>query len=117
MRFVHYVYLVVAAAAHEGYTLAYIADVIDARIGGGVDLDDIRGVASGDLAARDAFIAGFAVVRVGAVDGLRQQARRAGLAGATRTTEQVGVGQPPIAHGVEQRPRDGLLPDQVGEGL
>ena len=78
---------------------------------------DVGRVARGDLQAGDALVARLAVARVGAVDRLRQQARGAGLAGAARAAEEVGVRQPSLAHGVEQRADDRLLADEVGEGL
>ncbi len=117
MDLVDHVDFVAAAAAHQVGVLAQLADVVHTGIRGGVYLDDVRRVAGHDLAAGEAFVARLAVARVGAVDRLGQQARRTGLAGAARPTEEIGVGEPPLTHGVEQRAHDRLLTYQVGEGL
>ena len=117
MDLVHNDDAVVPADAEQADRLAQVADVVHAGVGGGVDLDDIGRVARGDLTAREALVARLAIARVGAVDGLGEQARGARFAGAARAAEEVRMGEAPVADGVQQRADDGLLTDQIGEGL
>ena len=55
--------------------------------------------------------------RFGAVDRLGEDARHRGLAGAARTDEQVGVGDPPGPDRVAERLDHGRLPDDLVERL
>ena len=88
--------------------------MFDTAIGGGVDLDDVGCAAFVDRAAGRALITG-AVAGVGgfAVDRFRQQPRRRSLAAATRAAEEVGVGDPVVAHRVPQGARYVVLPDEL----
>ena len=84
--------------------LAQVADGVDAAVRCGVDLDEVEGAAFADADARRARVARIAVLQVRAVDGLGDDAREGGLAGAARTDEQ-------------DRVRDPVSPDRVPEGL
>jgi hypothetical protein len=72
--------------------VSQIADIIDATVAGGVDLDNIRRCAriDGDTVGADVAGALRRVFRK-AVDGLCEQSRRSGLACAPRPAEQKGV--------------------------
>jgi hypothetical protein len=52
-----------------------------------------------------------------AVDRFGQQPGDAGFPRSARTTEEIGVRQPSVSHGVEQCADDLFLSDEVGEGL
>jgi len=56
-------------------------------------------------------------VGTGAVERLGQDLGEAGLAGAARTREDVGVRHRAAAHGVLQGARDVILAGDLGEGL
>ncbi len=72
--------------------VAQVAHVVDAGVGGGVDLDQVQEAPLEDGLAVRALAAGTgSQVIVQAVDRLGQDARQGGLAGAARPGEQVGV--------------------------
>ncbi len=62
-------------------------------------------------------VVGLAVDRVQAVDGLGDDARGAGLAGAARSDEEQAVAKPVESDRVAQRLDDCVLGDDVAEGL
>ena len=86
-------------------------------VGGGVDLDHVHVRLVGDGPAGFALAARFAVLRVLAVQGFGENARRGGLSDAARPDEKVGMSDTTGTHGVLERARDVLLPDHVGEPL
>src|SRR5205085_8729807 len=94
-------------------------DLVDSAVGGGVDLDQVEGRTCRDLDAGVAFVAGLRHVGAAAqaVDRLGQQARAGRLASAAGAAEEVSVGHPVGGDGALPAARDGLLTDQVGEGL
>ena len=110
-----------AGALHQA--LAQLADVVDAPVGGPVDLDQEVELAPGEQGlAVLALVARLALHPPPAVDGPGQDARGGGLAGAAGPAEEVGVGDLVAGDGVAQGAGDVLLPDQrvalgVGEGL
>ena len=97
--------------------LADLADVLDAVVGGAVDLRDVDRGAGGDLHAGLADAAGGGGGAVDAVEGLGEQAGGGGLAHAAGAAEQVGVGDPVELDGVGDRADDVLLAGHVVEGL
>ena len=112
--------LVARLVGREADLLAQLAYVVHAGVACGVDLDQVEGAALGDRGADRAVVAGGVDVlrfRADAVDGLGQDARHGGLAGAAQPGEEVGVGQPVRADGVAQGAGDVLLPVDVVEGL
>ena len=70
-----------------------------------------------DRDARRAGVARVAVLEVRAVDGLGEDPRERRLARAARPDEQDRVRDPFGPDGVAERLDDGLLPDDLGEGL
>ncbi len=74
--------------------LAEGADVVDAVVRGGVELDEVERASLLDGYARFAFAAGLAVGRgVETVDGLGEDTGARGLADAARSAEEVGLGE------------------------
>ncbi len=111
--------LVARLHRREDGALAQLAGVVDAAVGGRVDLDDVDRAVPG----RRQGAAGVALpARLGrgpgrAVEGAGQDARRGGLAAAPRPREEIGVVQAPGADRVDERLGDVLLADDFGEGL
>ena len=69
--------------------VAQVADIVNAVIGGGVDLQNIHTGSGIDGPAGLADIAGVAVMGIEAVDGLRKNFRTAGLTRTARAGKQV----------------------------
>src|SRR5690606_8359079 len=94
--------------------LAEIANIFDAAVGGGVDLDD---VGRAPLVDRDAGLADVAgtLRRVGieAVDRLGQQPGGRRLAGAAWPAEEVSVRDATSRDRVAERVTNVVLPDQL----
>ena len=98
--------------------LAQLADVVDAAVGRGIDLDQVQRPALADGVARVTRVAGIGVGRERlAVEGLGQDPRQGRLAGAARTREQDRVRHLARDHGVAERGDDRLLPDDLRERL
>ena len=93
------------------------ADVVDAVVGGSVQLDHIEDRAIGDTAAGGAFSAGVAVHRVLAVDRAGEDARTGRFARSPRANKQIRVREPRCTHLVLQGLGDVLLADDVVKGL
>ena len=88
--------------------LAQLADVVDAAVAGGVDLDQVeaervRAAVERGGAGRDA------------VDRAGQDSRGGGLAGAARAAEEIGVGDLVLRNGVAQGAHHGVLPRDIVE--
>ena len=97
--------------------LAQVAGVLDAAVGGAVDLHHVDRLAADDLPAEVAHAAGRGGRPLRAAQRLGQDAGGAGLAHAAGPGEQEGVVHPPEGDGVAQRAGDVLLTDQVLEAL
>jgi hypothetical protein len=99
------------------------ADLVDAAVGGGVDLDDVDGVALADLECRTrrccrARVWGVRGADLGAaVERSGEDAGDGGLADAAVAAEDVAVRDAVLRERVEQRAGDVVLPDDVGEEL
>ena len=93
----------------QGGVRHQVAHGVDAVVGCGVQLVDVERRALGDLGARRTGAAGLALHGRRTVEGLGQDPRRRGLSGATRAAEEVGVGDPAVAHGALQRPHHVVL--------
>ena len=94
-----------------------VADVIDAGVAGGVDLDHVDVVAARDRHARIAFAAGLGRGLVGilAVERLGEDAGHGRLADAARAAEEIRVGDAPGLDRLLQRLRNVILPDDFIE--
>ena len=117
VRLVEDVDLASELARRVRQALAQVADVVDAAVARGVDLDQVEGRALADRDAGRARVAGVAVLEVRAVDGLGQDPGERRLARAARPDEQDGMADPLGSDGVAQRLDDGLLADDLAEGL
>ena len=86
-----------------------VPDVVDAVVGGGIDLLDIHGALLQNRAAHRALSAGISVHGVLAVHGARQNFRSARLSRPARPAEKVRVADPPGHDLIFQRHADGVL--------
>ena len=107
------------AALHRGgrRLLAQLARVLDTAVTRGVDLDDVEVGALADRHALRARAAGLGGGALLAVDHLREDARRRGLAGAPRTAEQERVVQAVLADRAGEGAHDVVLPEHLGRRL
>ena len=105
------------ASRSEGGALTQVSGIVDAVVGGGVDLDDIEaaGSAGGQIAATRAPAARGVGGEVLAVQTARQNAGGGGLAAASRAGEEVGVGDAVAAQRRHERGGHVVLPDDVLE--
>ena len=121
VRLVEDVDLVLVARGAVAGGVAQLADLVDAAVGGGVDLDDVDGVAGADLGAGLADVAGLGGGAVGGADGVAaveghgQDAGDGGFADAAVAGEDVAVRDAVLGERVEQRAGDVVLADDVGE--
>ncbi len=113
--FVDDINLVAALVRGEGDLVAEAANLIDAAVGGGVDLNQVQGATFVDAHANGALVAGLTVLGIEAVHGLGKDARGARFARSARPGEQVGVANAPRAQRVEQRLGYVFLTDQLGK--
>ncbi len=107
------------ARSRRGIThhLAQFADLVDAAVRSGVDLDDVKRGSRGDLTAGIAGVAGINSRTFDAVQGFGEDARRSGLAHAAPAGKNVSVRHAIVADGVRERLGDVLLPDDVAKRL
>ena len=94
-----------------------LADVVDAAVGGAVDLDHVEGRAVPYLPAVVALAAGVRRRARLAVEGLCQDARHGGLAHAARSGKKIGVGNAPLLNAVLQCLGYMVLEDDLVEVL
>ena len=104
-------------ARRIGEPIAQVADLVDAAVGRGIDLEDVEGRPLADGDARLAGVARIAVLEVRAVDRLGHDPGQRRLAGPARADEQERVGDPFGPDGVAEGLDDRLLADDLAEGL
>ncbi len=98
------------------HLLDKLADVVDAVVGSGVEFYDIERSALVERTAAVALVASLSVgCRIGAVDGLGENSGAGSLADASRTAEEVAVGQTVRGDSVLQCRGQRLLPDDAVE--
>jgi len=117
VRLVNHEDLEAADRGLVGCPLDQLADLVDAAVGGRVQLHIVDVAVGVDFAAGGAHparVGGDAPLPIGAgaVQALGQDARNGRLADAARAGEQVGMVQALLFEGVGQRADDVLLPDQ-----
>ncbi len=117
MRFVDDEDAVPVARRLELRDVAQLADVVNAGVGGGVDLADIEVDALGDLAADRALVARLGRRALHAVQRFGQDPGRGGLADTADAGEEVGVMDAIAFNRILERADDGILTDDVAEGL
>ena len=113
MHFVDYVNPFAHGRGGVNSLVAYSADVVDAVIGGGVDLDHVEDGARKYAAAGGALVAGLAADGVFAVYGAGEDLGAGGLAGASRADEEVSVGGASGLHLAAESSRYMLLTHHV----
>ena len=94
-----------------------VADLVDLRVRGGVDLEDVHVASFGNLEAGVARSAGIGRRTGVAVQGARQNSRRRRLADAARPGKHERLRDAARRDGVAQRLRDTALADDVIESL
>ena len=94
-----------------------IAHVVDARVRGGVDLQDVDVAAFRNLGAGLAAPAGIGRRPVHAVERARKNPGRGGLAHPPRSREHERLREAAAGEGVPERTRHRLLPDDLVEAL
>src|SRR5581483_82452 len=117
VRFVDDEDLVAVAGGLVANVFAQLAHLVDAAVGGGVDLDDVGGVAAGDLAAAGAFAARRRSRAVDAVQAAGEDAGDGRFAGAALAGEDVPMRDAVLRDGVLERGLDVLLVDHVAKRL
>ena len=95
VNFVDDVDLIDAGGRGVAHDFAQLADVIDAVVGGPVDLQHVHAGRGGDALAGIARLAGVAVVGVGAVEDLGENSRGRGFAHAARPTKKIALRDAP----------------------
>ena len=115
MGFVDDVDLAHSLGGGEVHLLTDIAYLVDAPVAGGVQFDDVHELAAVDRHAVGAGVAGVAVLGVEAVHPFGYDPGRGGLAAASGTAEQIGVGDAPLLDGLAQCAGDVVLPHQLAE--
>ena len=103
----------------EEDALAQLAGVVDAAMGGGVDLDhvDAAGPPGRQFAAARAMAAGSGRGAVLTVEAARKDAGTGGFSAAARAAEQVGVAHPVVGDRTLQRQGHMVLADHLLEGV
>ena len=97
--------------------LAEASHVVDAAITGSVDLDQIERCPLTDGDARRARVTCIAILEVGAVDRLGEDACQRRLAGPAGPDEKDRMADTVATDGIPKRLDDGFLPDDLAEGL
>src|ERR1700739_998371 len=123
VRFVEDVNLVAVACGRVAGRVAQFANLVDAAVGGGVDLDYIHGVALADLNAGVAHAAGLRRGTLGraylstAIQGLGKDAGDGGFANAAVAGKDIAVGDAVLRERVQQCTCDVVLAGYVGKAL
>ena len=116
--FVDDVDLVFAVARGVADRFVDLPDVVDAPVGGAVDLDDVERLARDDFEARGALVARLEVGGQGlAVERFGKEAGESRFADAARAAKEIGVGHLVEADGVFQRCDSRLLANDIAKSL
>ena len=113
--FVDDVDLASALGRHEVDPVTDVANLVNAPVAGGVQLDDVHVAAIVDGDAKVALVARVSLLRVGAIDRFGQYAGGGGFARAAWPAEQVAVANPVLHDGLTQGVGYMLLPSQVAK--
>jgi len=114
MDFVYDVDLVTGLIGGIINPLAEVPDIINASVAGGINLNKIYRPAFIYGLAHVASIARFTFTIIETVHCLSQDAAGAGLAGSSRTTKEIGMGDTTAIEGIEQCLCYLLLADYFG---
>ena len=114
MDFIDDVNLVSGYSWGEIDLLPEVSDLVNATIGGSIDLYQIKSATFIYRLAHATGIAGLTATIVQTINCFGQDAPGAGLACASGTGEKVRMTHPPCCQGVEQRPGYLLLAQHIG---
>ena len=123
VRFIKDINLVAVASRRVAGRIAQFANLIDSAIGGRVNLDHVDGIALADFHAGVANTARFRRRPLRrsnfspAIKSLGQDAGNRGFADAAVAREDVAMGNAVLRKRIQQRPRDVVLPGDVGKLL
>lgn len=119
MAFVHHVHLPAGLHRRETGAFDQFADVVHPRVGGGIDLDHIQGIAGGDGGAELTATAGFGggAVAGHTVERAGQDAGTGGFARASGAAEKIGRSDAAGLQGIGEGGRDRFLADELRESL
>src|ERR1700746_1728749 len=119
MSFVKNINLEAVARRTVARRLAQLANLVDAAIGSGVDLNHVNGITGANLGAgfADAARLRHRLIRRAAIQSCRQNARYGCLPDAAMSTENIAVRGAPLFQRVLQGAGDVLLSDHLGELL
>ena len=117
VRFVKHINLVLTRGGRHHDLFAQVTDAVNTTIGSGINLDDIERVASGNLTALLALVAGFPIDWMTTIDGFSQETGSTRLAGSSRAGEEIGMCEVTITERVFERANDRFLPNEVTESL
>ena len=90
-----------------------LADVVNAGVGGRIDLHHIQQRSVGDGAAGGTDAAGLAILQIFAVDRLGKNAGAGGFSRAAGATEEICMADATRDELIFQRPRDTFLADDI----
>ena len=107
---------VVTASRGKLHVVPQVAYVINAAVGGTVDLEHIQTAPLRNLQAHILIRVKIHLGPAGAVEGLGKNARRGGLAGAARADKQVGMRQTFLLDSVAEGPDHMILTQHIAEG-
>src|SRR6516165_1887764 len=109
MNLVDNVNFVPGAAGSILYIAANFSNIVNVPVARPIDFQDVDILAKCDGPASVAGIAGSGGGSLLAVQGLGQDASRAGLTHAAGAGKEIGMGHPVAGQGVDQRLSNGLL--------
>src|SRR6266571_4515447 len=111
--FVKHIDLVFACRRRHHHFFAQVTNAVNATIGGGINLDDIEGVARRNLPALLAYVARFAILWIEAIDGFSQQASGTCLASASWPGKEIGMRRLTTTQRIFERANDWFLTNEV----
>ena len=117
VRFIDDVHLDLQHRRQILHPLAQVSDLVDAAVGGGIDLDQVDRRAASDLDAVRADTARLRALQVQTVDRLCQDPGGRRLPGAAHAGEEIGMRHPALPHRVLERLGNRILPDQLAKFL
>src|SRR5712691_5146308 len=109
MRLVKHIDLVLTCGGRHHDLFAQVANTVDPTIGGGINLDDVERVASGNLTALLTLVAWFPIYRIATVDRLGKKACGTGFASAPGASKKIGMRQAATAERVFERANNRFL--------
>src|SRR5947208_7123318 len=113
MRLVKHIHLVLPSGRRHFDFIAQITNVIDTAIGGRIDLNDVKGIARGNLTALLAHVTWLTIDGGTAIDRFRQEAGDTGFTCTPRSRKEIGMSKFAAGKGSFKRANDGFLTDEL----